>query len=220
MALTRAEILTPAKVSLATEFVVPRFNKPMSSEVITNKSAPRDLCSVVTLVNLTPYSTDSQHFVGEQPNDEMFKQDIKGRGFLTKMPSADSRTGYAYRVIPASMFIALASEMESGWAEQERIKQEQEQLVRLKEQMRDDADVKAKELKDKTHARFRKLAIGMFGENSIGSTVWSSLDDRVTWNDDAKSYDINVGGTVSMTIEVFEQLAYLYSEWKQKEQDS
>jgi hypothetical protein len=219
MALTRAEVLTPAKVSLATEFVVPRFNKPMNSEMITNKSASRDWCDVVTLVNLSPYATDSQHFVGETPNDEMFKQDARGRGFLTKMPHPESKTGYAYRVIPASQFIALASEMETGWVEQERIKQENERLLKLQEQMRADADEKAKELKEKTHARFRKLAVSMFGEGCIGANIWSNIDDRVTWNSDAKSYDVNVGGTVSMTLEMFEQLTYLYSEWKQK-QDS
>lgn len=217
MAMTRAEILSPAKVSLATEFAVPRFSFPMSSDVITNKSASRDTCDIITLVNLSPYSTESQHFVGDTPTDPMFKQDAKGRGLLTKMPHPESPTGYAYRVIPASMFIDLAQNMETNWAEQERKKAELKRIEQMKEQMRDDANEKGKELKEKAHARFRKLAIGMFGEGAIGSKVWSSIDSKVSWSPDANSYDVSVNGTISMDIDMFEQLAYMYSEWKRKD---
>lgn len=217
MAMTRAEILSPAKVSLATEFVIPKFNVPMNSETITNKSSPRHHCDIVTLVSLSPYSTDSQHFVADNPNDPMFKQDVKGRGFLVKCETNTTLTGYIYRVVPASMFIDLAQNMETNWAEQERILAEKERIEQMKEQMRDDADEKGKELKEKAHARFRKLAVGMFGEGVIGSKVWSSIDRQVSWNPDANSYDVSVNGTISMDIEMFEQLAYMYSEWKRKD---
>jgi hypothetical protein len=229
MSLTKADILKAGKLAIHTNFVVPKYDKPVSPEKIEQLTISATESESVVLASLTPYDIDSQHFQSLDANDPMFVASPTGKGFLVKriltlneyskwnLQNKEGKVEWVYRVVPTRQFVETYETMKRIWDEKAVAERKALEAEKHKQALTTQAHDQATEQTAKQKEYLNKVLAQMFeGQVVAEKDAWLNIDTRPIWDDKSQSYLLNTSGSVSISLPFFEQLAYLFSEWKQK----
>jgi hypothetical protein len=229
MSLTKADILQAGKLAIHTNFVVPKYDKPVSGEKIEQLTISATESESVVLASLTPYDIDSQHFQSLDANDPMFVASPTGKGFLVKriltlneyskwnLQNKEGKVEWVYRVVPTRQFVETYETMKRIWDEKAVAERKALEAEKHKQALTTQAHDQATEQTAKQKEYLNKVLAQMFeGQVVAEKDAWLNIDTRPIWDDKSQSYLLNTSGSVSISLPFFEQLAYVFSEWKQK----